>query len=121
LGSPLYGDPGNSSNAWGIYKMVSGKSEVDPGERGDGPPPGVPTTTIFTRTDGIVGWGCCIEKKGPLTDNIEIVAATHTGLGVHPLVLYAVGDRLAQPEGQWRHFKPRGLERALYPAETPDR
>lgn len=121
LGSPIYGDPHTSSNAWGIYKMVSGKKEVDPAERGEGPPPGVPTTSIFTRTDGIVGWGCCIEKKGPLTDNIEIVGATHSGLGVHPLVLYALGDRLAQAEGAWTHFRPRGLERALYPASSPDR
>ena len=121
LGSPIYGDPHTSSNAWGIYQMVSGKNEVDPAERGDGPPPGVPTTSIFTRTDGIVGWGCCIEKKGPLTDNIEIVGATHSGLGVHPLVLYALGDRLAQPEDGWTHFRPGGLERALYPATSPDR
>ena len=121
LGSPIYGNPNTSSNAWGVYKMVSGKSDVDPGERGEGPPPGVPTTSIFTRTDGIVGWGCCIEKKGPLTDNIEIVGATHSGLGVHPLVLYALGDRLAQAEDGWTHFSPRGLERALYPAGSPDR
>jgi len=100
---------------------VSGKNDVDPGERGDGPPPGVPTTSIFTRTDGIVGWGCCIEKKGPLTDNIEIVGASHSGLGVHPLALYAIGNRLAQPEDGWSHFKPTGIERALYPAGSPDR
>ena len=120
LGSPLYGDPKRGSNAWGVYKAVSGRLAVAAQERGDGPPP-VPTTSIFTRTDGIVGWGCCIEKKGPLTDNIEIVGATHTGLGVHPLVLYAVGDRLAQPEAQWSHFAPRGPERVLYPSHTPGR
>ena len=44
LGSPLYGDPDTSSNASGIYKLVSGRNDVDPGERGDGPPPGVPMT-----------------------------------------------------------------------------
>ncbi len=121
LGSPLYGDPGHGSNAWGVYKLVSGRNDVDPGERGEGPPPGVPTTSVYTRTDGIVGWGCCIEKKGPLTDNIEIVGASHTGLGVHPLVLYAVGDRLAQPEGAWTQFRPRGIEAALYPAQMPGR
>ena len=120
LGSPIYGDPATGSNAWGVYKAVSGRRGVAPEDRGDGPPP-VPTTSIFTRTDGIVGWGCSIEKKGPLTDNIEIVGATHIGLGVHPLVLYAVGDRLAQPPDQWTHFRPRGPERALYPAHTPDR
>ena len=120
LGSPLYGSPEGSSNAWGVYKWASGKHEIDPGERGDGPPP-VPTTSIYTRGDGIVGWGCSIEKKGPLTDTIEIVGASHLGLGVNPLVLYAVGDRLAQPEDSWTHFAPTGPERALYPVVTPDR
>jgi pimeloyl-ACP methyl ester carboxylesterase len=121
LGSPLYGHPDTSSNASGLYKFVSGRNDVDPGERGDGPPPGVPMTAIFTRTDGIVGWGCSIEKKGPLTDNIEIVGASHSGLGVHPLALFAIGDRLAQPEDGWKHFKPTGPERALYPADSPSR
>jgi pimeloyl-ACP methyl ester carboxylesterase len=120
MGSPIYGDPATSSNAWGIYRAVSGRDGVATHERGEGPPP-VPTTSNFTRTDGVVGWGCSIETKGPLTDNIEIVGATHIGLGVHPLVLYAVGDRLAQPQDQWTHFNPRGPERALYPAQTPDR
>ena len=117
LGSPIYGDPATNSNVWGIYKTVSGRDGVAPHERGEGPPP-VPTTSIFTRTDGIVAWGSCVEKKTPLTDNIEIVGATHTGLGVHPLVLYAVGDRLAQPEHQWSPFSPGYPERALYPARV---
>jgi hypothetical protein len=120
LGSPLYGAPDTSSNAWTVYQMASGRREVDPNERGDDPPP-VPMTSIYTRGDGIVGWGCCIEKKGPQTDNIEIVGATHLGLGVNPLVYLAVGDRLAQPEGEWQPFEPRGLERALYPFASPER
>ncbi len=120
LGSPLYGAPDKNSNAWGVYKMASGHARVEPGERGDGPPP-VPTTSIFTRGDGIVAWGASVERSGPQTDNIEIVGATHLGLGVNPLALYAVGDRLAQPEDQWTHFSPGGLERLLYPAATPGR
>jgi len=31
--------------------------------------------------------------------NIE-VQTSHTGMALHPAVRYAVGDRLAQPEGQ---------------------
>jgi pimeloyl-ACP methyl ester carboxylesterase len=121
LGSPLYGDPHTSTNAWRVYQWASGKGEIEPGERGDGPPPGIPTSSIFSRTDGVVGWGCCIEVKTPLTENIEIVGATHVGLGAHPLVLYALGDRLAQPEGAWAPFAPRGPERALYPRNPPSR
>ena len=120
LGSPLYGANEGSSNAWEMYKLVSGRSGVNARERGDGPPP-VPTTSIYTRGDGIVGWGCCVEKAGPLTDNIEIVGASHTGIGVHPLALYAVGDRLAQHEDRWTQFRPQGLARWLFPVTPPTR
>ena len=39
-----------------------------------------------------------MEEPGPQSENIEVVAS-HLGLGAHPAVLYALADRLAQPEG----------------------
>jgi hypothetical protein len=74
----------------------------------------VPTTSIYSRTDGVVAWQCSVERHGPLVENIE-VDASHTGMGAHPVVLHAIADRLAQPEGQWRHFARTGLRRLLYP------
>ena len=47
------------------------------------------------------------------TENIEVVAS-HCGLGFHPVALYAVADRLAQPEGTFARFDRRGLRRAFY-------
>ena len=47
-------------------------------------------------------------------ENIE-VSSSHCGLGHHPAVLYAVADRLAQPEGHWQAFDPKGHARWLYP------
>jgi hypothetical protein len=114
LGSPIYGEPSTTTNAWLAYKFVSGKHKIEARERGDRQPP-VPTTSIYTRGDGVVGWGCCVEKAGPIADNIEINSASHLGLGVNPLVLYAIGDRLAQNESKWRHFKPQGLMRVFFP------
>jgi len=32
-------------------------------------------------------------------------------MGVHPAVLYAIADRLAQPEGAWRPFARTGWRR----------
>ena len=43
-----------------------------------------------------------------------VVPAIHAGLGVNPLALDALADRLAQPEGAWRRFERRGLRRWLY-------
>lgn len=119
LGSPLYGEPETSSNAWEVYKLVSGRTQVG-GVRHDGAPP-VPTTSIYTRMDGVVGWGCSVEHQSELTDNIEINSATHTGLGVNPLVWYALGDRLAQPEDEWTQFRPKGFAKLLFPFTAPQR
>jgi hypothetical protein len=64
----------------------------------------VPTTSIYSRSDGIVAWQCSVDREGPCAENIE-VDASHIGMGVHPGVLYTVGNRLAQPEGAWQPFK----------------
>lgn len=120
LGSPLYGDA-HDTNASGVYRRVSGRTAAqDQGFRGQTAPP-VPTTSIYTRTDGVVGWGCSVEWQGPQTDNIEINSASHTGLGVNPLVWYAVGQRLAQAEDAWAHFSPKGMARLLFPFTAPAR
>ena len=55
-----------------------------------------------------------IERETSLVENIE-VEASHIGLGTHPAVIYAVADRLAQPEGAWTKFDPkRGLRSLFY-------
>ena len=52
-----------------------------------------------------------------MSESIE-VAASHLGLGVNPLALYALADRLAQPEGQWRAFDRSGPRATVYPANA---
>ncbi len=79
-----------------------------------GPLP-VPTTSIWSRTDGIVSWTASLETPSPTAENIA-VRASHLGLGHSPAVLWAVADRLAQPEGEWRPFRPPPRLRVLYPA-----
>ena len=115
MGSPFRGDP-RATNAWRVYQMTSGQS-VDEGHRHMGGgihlPPSVPTTAIYSRTDGICAWQNCIEAESALTENIE-VKASHCGLGHHPAVVYAVADRLSQPEGQWRKFDRSGIRSAIY-------
>ena len=48
------------------------------------------------------------------TENIEVIAS-HCGLGVNPAAIYAIADRLAQKEGKWAPFKPRGLALLFFP------
>jgi len=114
LGSPFSGSP-RATNAWRVYEGVSGQSSHDPQRmKFIAPTPPVPTTSIFSRTDGVVAWRCSIEKTGPQSENIEVVAS-HLGLGAHPAVLYAVADRLAQPEGEWKPFNRGMLGPLVYP------
>lgn len=68
--------------------------------------PSVPCTSIYSKTDGLVPWELCVGKETEQSENIEVEGATHRGLPAHPNVLEAVTHRLAQPEGDWRPFKP---------------
>lgn len=82
-------------------------------------PPPVPTTSIYSRTDEIVAWQGCLEQEGPYSENIEI-RSSHSGLGHHPAALYAIADRLAQPEGAWKPFARSGLRRLVFPEPYPN-
>ena len=59
----------------------------------------------------------CGEKRSDTTENIE-VKASHCGLGHHPAVVYAIADRLSQPEGEWRKFDRSGFRSVVFPRPT---
>ena len=116
LGSPFAAGP-KATNAWRVYEMASGRraDEEDPrfgGSRTGAPP--VPTTAIFSRTDGICAWQSCREKATAMSESIE-VESSHCGMGHHPAVVYAVADRLAQAEGEWLPFDRSGWRSLIYP------
>ena len=114
MGSPFAGTA-RATNAWRVYEGVSGQSAEDPRRMEHvQPTPSVPTTSIFSRTDGVVAWRCSVEAPGPQSENIEVIGS-HLGLGAHPAVLYALADRLAQPEGQWKPFDRRLFGPWIYP------
>jgi pimeloyl-ACP methyl ester carboxylesterase len=113
LGSPFLGHP-RETNAWRLYELTSGHRV---GHRGfHAPlrtPPPVPTTSIWSLTDGIVSWRCSVETCSERSENI-VVESSHMGLGAHPAALFAVADRLAQPEGAWAPFHREGWRRLVY-------
>jgi pimeloyl-ACP methyl ester carboxylesterase len=120
LGSPFACGP-KSTNAWRLYEIVSGQSVDEPDLLFGGPiseTPPVPTTAIFSRTDGIVAWQGCVEQRSVSVENIEVLGS-HTGLTHHPAVAYAVADRLAQCEGEWKPFHRNGWRSIVFP--NPDR
>ncbi|MDG1208657.1 MAG: hypothetical protein P8I56_08620 [Paracoccaceae bacterium] len=116
LGSPFNGD-GRATNAWRVYQMASGQTVEESHKHMGGDmsaAPSMPTTAIYSKTDGICAWQTCMEDEAPHTENIK-VEGSHCGLGHHPAVVYAVADRLAQKEGEWAPFDRGGLKSIFYP------
>ncbi|MGI9084960.1 MAG: esterase/lipase family protein [Aeromicrobium sp.] len=71
----------------------------------------VPTTAIWSRSDGITGWSGCsvVETTTPtIAENIE-VPSSHLGLVASPLVLAVVVNRLRQDPEEWQRFEWRQL------------
>ncbi|OYU44890.1 MAG: alpha/beta hydrolase [Burkholderiales bacterium PBB4] len=119
MGTPFAGSH-KSTNAWRLFELTSGRDIHRETTQFDLPTaPPVPTTSIYSRTDGVVAWQASLQKASksqPQTENIEVFAS-HIGLGLNPTAWWAVADRLAQPEGQWKPFKrTNGLQRLLFPA-----
>jgi len=109
LGSPFANDI-RATNATRLYEALSGEAVEDNAElrtaiAGDLP---VPATSIYSRTDGVVNWRTCILRPSDTAENIEVYLASHIGLGVNAAALWAVADRLAQSEGQFRQFDRSG-------------
>jgi pimeloyl-ACP methyl ester carboxylesterase len=118
LGTPFNGHP-RANNAWWLYERVSGHrlDEADELIQQVRKPPPVPTTSIYSRTDGVVSWQCSLNDDSPLSENIG-VQASHLGMGMNPLVLYAVADRLAQKPGQWQRFHLEGRRKWFFKTTT---
>lgn len=59
-------------------------------------PPG-PSSSIYSRTDGIVDWKQCIGDKAANHRNIEIDGVSHFGMVHHPEVLRIIASLLQDP------------------------
>jgi pimeloyl-ACP methyl ester carboxylesterase len=109
LGSPFANDV-RATNATRLYEALSGEGiddipEIRNAIAGDLP---VPTSSIYSRSDGIVNWRTCLLHPSDTAENIEVHLASHIGLGVNAAALWAVADRLAQPEGEFSQFDRSG-------------
>lgn len=113
LGSPLGGDP-RATNAWRVFEMVSGLKVDDPGlhERLIAHP-SMPFSSIFSKTDGVVHWRLSLAPETRWSENI-VVEGSHLGLGANPAVLWAIADRLSQPEGQWEPMDRNGWHSVFF-------
>jgi Alpha/beta hydrolase family len=108
LGSPFRGNH-RTSTAWQVWRLLNrgtdateAVSEAALTRREQ--PLTVPTTCIYSKTDGIVAWQCCTSLPAPRTENVE-VHSSHLGYGHNLETLSVIADRLAQPEHCWQPFE----------------
>jgi len=106
IGTPFAGTS-DETHAGLVYRLLSGqKPAIDDAMRRrlmDAPP--VPTTSIYSHTDGVVAWQACIQPGNrPDTENVE-VQGSHCGLGWNARVLEVIADRLSQPPGRWKPYR----------------
>ncbi len=112
MGSPFKGltEPNNLN--W-MYELLKKSKivteELDEELKADIPKPApVPTTAIFTKEDGVVPWELCLEEQDNWHQNVQ-VRGSHLGLGVNPLVLEIIEDRLKLDKSNWHYFKSANM------------
>jgi pimeloyl-ACP methyl ester carboxylesterase len=109
LGTPT-ANIGDATHASWLFKLLSGTSpDVSSAyaRRLRALPP-VPTTSIYSRSDGIVAWRACRIPRAPHAQNIE-VRSSHLGLVWNAQVMRIVADRLAQAPGDWKPWRDPAL------------
>jgi pimeloyl-ACP methyl ester carboxylesterase len=118
LGSPFRPVPGQESNAAPLARLWGASAPEGARRAEDGPLP-VPSTSVFSRSDGVVPWRACLDAASGPHETIEVLGS-HLGLGHHPAVLFVVADRLAQPAGAWRRMRIPAPWRPLLRHHTGD-
>ncbi len=108
LGSPIRGNL-QATHAWRMWQVLTRKSQArqvvsEAARIAREEPLRVPTTCIYSKSDGIVAWQCCLSRPAAETENVE-VHGSHLGYGHNRETLRVIADRLAQPEGQWRPYR----------------
>ena len=99
LGTPFL-SRGSETNVGWLYRLVNGSAPLVDDKLAarlrETPP--VPTTSIYSRTDGVVAWETCLlDGDCDEGENVE-VEGSHMGLPWNPQVLRIVAGRLARSE-----------------------
>lgn len=106
-GTPIASDPANGlSPVSRVFESLNpGSSEHWDTHADISEAPPVPTTALFSFSDGIVHWRRSIQKGGHSeTENIAVMGS-HTGMLSNASVWYVIADRLAQSTGEWKAYR----------------
>jgi hypothetical protein len=64
----------------------------------------MPSTAIYSRSDGVTAWENCLAHIDHQSENVE-VNSSHFGMVMNTTVFQIVADRLSQTEHSWTPFK----------------
>jgi pimeloyl-ACP methyl ester carboxylesterase len=106
IGTPFAGNAEQTRAGW-LFRVLNGQPALfdDATHARLRRCPPVPTTAIYSRTDGVVAWQACRQAAGRgQSENIE-VQGSHMGLGWNMQVFDVIADRLMQPEGTWNPYR----------------
>jgi len=97
IGTPLGGSAEQTHAGWAYRLLNRQKPALDDALTARlRTAPDVPTTAIYSRSDGIVAWQACIQPgSGKHIDHIEI-EGSHVGMGWNPQVLSIIADKLGR-------------------------
>ena len=109
IGTPFNALDDHTNVGW-LFKLLSGTPAVLDerlSKRLRTPPP-VPTTSIYSKSDGVVAWQTCRhDTDARCVEDLE-VNGSHLGLGWNTAVLNIVADRLSYQQGKWRPYVAHG-------------
>jgi hypothetical protein len=109
LASPFRGNP-RANYVGTLYTMLTGNrvNSLEAARRfALGPEPlQMPSTSIYSRRDGVTAWENCISRTDFQSENIE-VRCSHFGMVMNATVFQIIADRLAQSEGAWKQYDGR--------------
>lgn len=105
IGTPFNAEADHTNVGW-LFRLLSGTpATIAPelSKRLRTPPP-LPTTSIYSRSDGVVAWETCRHAtRSRWVQDIE-VNSSHIGMGWNPAVLQIVADRLRQQPANWQPY-----------------
>lgn len=108
IGTPFNGGAGQT-HADALYKLLNGHvlaGDTRAWQARLRQPPPVPTSSLYSKSDGVVAWQSCRHaRRSARVQDLE-VGGSHLGMGWNPAVLRAVARCLVQPPGAGR--TPRG-------------
>jgi hypothetical protein len=96
-----------SENVVKLYEKLNPNLDTDPLVNGEPfwqeiPP--VPTTSIYSKSDGVTSWQYCVDSiETSFNENIGIFAS-HLGLTHNAQVFHLVANRLEQDEKNWKPY-----------------